>query len=111
MPPRRLEWVVVETGGLHDDGLHFSLGGLFSVSFSNVMFSYVMFSHVMFILYFGAIRRRAMTKITSYVVGSNPSQPHILEEVGERRRSGGREERVFRRHNYWLHAPHLYLKN
>ena len=21
------------------------------------------------------------------------------------------EERVFRRHNYWLHAPHLYLKN
>ena len=37
-------------------------------------------------------------------------QPHILEEVGGKRRSGGREERGFRRHSYWLHAPHLYLK-
>ena len=39
------------------------------------------------------------------IMGANLSQPHILEEIGERRRSGGREERVFRRHNYWLHAP------
>ena len=116
MPPRRLEWVVVDMGGLHDDGIHFFAWRLFSVLFSKVMFSYVMFSHVRFILYFGAgyfvttLIRRAMTKITSYVVGSNPSQPHILEEVGEaeERRNGGTEERVFRRYNYCLHAPQMY---
>ena len=38
--------------------------------------------------------------------------PHIGggRRGAEERRSGGREERVFRRHNYWLHAPHLYLR-
>ena len=43
-------------------------------------------------------------------MGSNPSQPHILEEVGEaeERRNGGTEERVFRRYNYCLHAPQMY---
>ena len=62
-------------------GFTFSLCGLFSVLFSNVMFSYGMFSHVMYILYFGAgyfvttLIRRAMTKITSYFMGSNSSQP------------------------------------
>ena len=50
------------------------------------------------------------------IMGPNPSQPHVLEEGRRKRRTGGRrrvEERVFRRHNYynyWLHAPHLYLK-
>ena len=42
-----------------------------------------------------------------------PASPTYWWKVGGKRRSGGRrwvEERVFRRHNYWLHAPHLYLK-
>ena len=50
------------------------------------------------------------------IMGSNPSQSHISywRKVGGKRRTEGRrwvEERVFRSHNYWLHAPHLYLKN
>ena len=33
----------------------------------------------------------------------------VMEEVGGKQKNGGR---VFRRHNYyWLHAPHLYLKD
>ena len=46
-------------------------------------------------------------------MGSNPGQPHILEEVGEKQRTGGKgrvEERVFRRHNCRLHMLSLYLK-
>ena len=43
-------------------------------------------------------------------MGSNPSQPHMLEEVGERWRSGGREERVFGRHNYLVAYASLYLE-
>ena len=47
------------------------------------------------------------------IMGSNSSQPHILVE-GRRKAEEWRKamggKRVFRRHNYWLHAPHLYLK-
>ena len=42
-----------------------------------------------------------------------PASPTYWRKVGGKRRTEGRrwvEERVFRRHNYWLHAPHLYLK-
>ena len=42
-----------------------------------------------------------------------PASPTYWRKIGGKRSSGGRrwvEERVFRRHNYWLHAPHLYLK-
>ena len=49
--------------------------------------------------------------IMLHTMGSNPISPHIGEEgiIGRKGASEGAEERVFRYHNYRLHAPHLYL--
>ena len=49
------------------------------------------------------------------IMGSNPtgSQPHILVQGRRKAEEWGKAmdgKRVFRRYNYWLHAPHLYLK-